>query len=65
VISQTFSGKLKKWRPELRHKERASILGVELDTFRGWLYGKHTPNRFVLEAIEKKIAEHEAQTSQS
>ncbi len=59
VTSESFAEKLKGWKPELRHKERAALLGVELDTFRGWLYGRHTPSLFVQKAIEEKMVTDE------
>ena len=50
-----FSDRLKKWRPQLRHKERAALLGVELDTFRNWLYGRHKPGKLALAELERRM----------
>lgn len=55
-MTQQFLEKLRLWKPELRHKERAALLGVELDTFRGWLYGRHVPNPFVQNTLLEKMA---------
>ena len=54
---QTFAEKLSKWMPLLKHKEKADILGIPLDTFRGWLYGKHLPTDFVRQEVDRLMEE--------
>lgn len=53
--NKTFAKNLSKWKLALKHKERAALLGVPLDTFRGWLYGKAVPSDFARKTIEEII----------
>lgn len=52
---QAFVNLLKSWQPELRHKEKAAILGVELETFKTWIQGRHSPTDFVKQCVQKAI----------
>ena len=53
----TFGDKIDVWRRDLTHQQRADLLGVPLDTFRGWLYDKHAPSKFVQRQVENRMKE--------
>lgn len=55
-----FPGKLRAWQSVARfsQKEAARVLGVNLWTYRGWLYGRHLPSDFVVNTIQTQLAQY-------
>lgn len=58
MANTPFAERLEKWRTDLLHKERAALLGVELETFRNWLYGKNEPSELAIAELERRMAQH-------
>jgi len=52
-----FVEHLKSWQTKwnLRQKQAADILGVNLNTMKGWLSGQHEPVQFVIDELRKRM----------
>ena len=56
-MAELLSKRLKVWRGTRNARAAATALGIPLETYRKYEWGKRTPNALALAELERRMAE--------